>query len=77
MAGEEGDREPDDGEGERRLPGDGEKAAEEGRDPFAAPKPDPDRKQMAKKAPSAAASSGVPGAKWAAIKTATVPFKKI
>ena len=48
-AGEEGDREPDDAKGERRLPGNAEKTAEEGRDPFAASKFQPGRKQMAKK----------------------------
>ena len=49
ITGEEGDCEPDDAKGQAGRPGNGEKTAEEGRDPFAAPKFLPGRKQMAKK----------------------------
>ena len=51
IAGKEGHRQPDDGEGETRRPGGGEKAAEKSRDPLAAPKPNPDGKQIAEKRP--------------------------
>ena len=76
VAGEEGDRQPDDGEGETRRPGGGKKAAQKGRDPLAARNPIQTGNKWPKKAPSAAKSMGVPGAKWATVKTATVPFRR-
>src|SRR5208283_1025156 len=58
IAGEESHRQPDDGEGETRRPGGGEKAAEKSRDPLTAPKPNPNRKQMAEKRPERGGEHG-------------------
>ena len=45
------DREPDDGEGQRRRPGRGDQPADESRDALAALEPQPDRIEMAEKRP--------------------------